>query len=113
MQDTLVNTDVLDLVALADQLELFIQEVIPDAKSVTKYGGTLFTLRPEEKEGQFCGVFIYRQHVQMSFSHGAALEDKMKLLKGSGKRRRHINYSSAEEVDFNALEKLLIQSSSF
>jgi len=53
-----LNDDSVNLIALADELEELIQATIPKSTRVSKYGGTLFTLKPEEKEGQFCGVFI-------------------------------------------------------
>ncbi|MCL1035764.1 DUF1801 domain-containing protein [Shewanella submarina] len=108
-----MTTQPLDLLPLADQLEAFIQESIPNASRVSKYGGTLFTLKPELKEGQFCGVFIYAAHVQVSISHGMQLDDPKKLLQGTGKTRRHINFKSINEVDFDALKYLLIQASEF
>lgn len=99
------------LMALAEQLEVFIMDTIPGAERVHKYGGTLFTLKPDEKEGQFCGVFIYKEHVQVSFSLGAALDDPFGVLEGTGKRRRHVNFKDASDVNYEALEALLKQAS--
>lgn len=99
------------LVALGNELEAYIQEIIPESSSLSKYGGTLFTLKPDEKEGQFCGVFLYSEHVQISFSKGARLSDPQKLLKGSGKHRRHINFEELGEIDFDYLKEILMQSS--
>jgi len=107
----MMNTDALGLVVLAEELEAFIQNTVPGCHTVSKYGGTLFTLKPAEKEGQFCGVFIYKQHVQISFSKGAKISDPDKILSGSGKLRRHINFKSIEDVAEKDLEKLLIDSS--
>jgi len=106
-----MSDDVLNFVALAGELEAFIQSTIPESETVSKYGGTLFTLKPDEKEGQLCGVFIYKQHAQISFSKGALLDDPKKLLQGSGKLRRHINFKSMNDVDSDDLKELLIQSS--
>jgi len=99
----------LDMISLADELEQFVRESVPGSDTVEKYGGTLFTLAPDEKEGQFCGIFIHKKHVHISFSQGAQLKDPKGLLLGSGKIRRHLNISSSEEVDFTELEKLLKQ----
>jgi len=104
-----MDESVLDMVALADELEQFVLETIPGSETVQKYGGTLFTLFPQEKEGQFCGIFIHKQHVHISFSKGAHLKDPTDQLLGSGKLRRHLNMHSSEEVDFKALGKLLKQ----
>jgi len=105
-----MTDNALSLAALANELEVFIQGVVPDAERISKYGGTLFTVKPEEKEGQFCGVFAQKHHVQLSFSKGVELEDPKSLLEGSGKLRRHINYSSLDDVSFEDLEALVIQS---
>lgn len=107
-----MSTSVLDMIALADEIEAFIQEVVPKAESVEKYGGTLFTLKPDEKEGQFCGVFVHKKHVQISFSKGASLTDPKSLLQGTGKLRRHINMASSKELNKRELKKLLKEASS-
>lgn len=99
----------LALMALADELEAFIHTVVPQATTVKKYGGMLFTVKPEEKEGQFCGVFIYKQHVQLAFSMGVDLDDPHQCLKGSGKYQRHINVASRDALDFDVLRPLLQQ----
>jgi len=106
-----MNKGALSLISLAEELETTIQNTIPKASSLNKYGGTLFTLKPEEKEGQFCGVFVYQQHVQLIFSQGAMLNDSKKLLSGSGKVRRYINFKSIDDVNQKELEKLLVQAS--
>lgn len=93
--------------ALAAELEEFIQHTVPKSTPVQKYGGTLFTLRPEEKEGQFCGVFMYKNHVQISFSKGAELPDPGMLLCGTGKKRRHLNFSELSDIDNTALKVLV------
>lgn len=104
-----MTDNVIEITSLADELENFIQQAIPKSTTVQKYGGTLFTLRPEEKEGQFCGVFLHKKHVQISFSKGSELKDPKKLLSGTGKLRRHVNFTSAGEIEFKDLEKLLKQ----
>lgn len=106
-----MNEDALSLMSLAEELETYIQDVIPKSTRVSKYGGTLFTLKPEEKEGQFCGVFIYKTYVQISFSKGAHIADAKKILSGSGKLRRHINIKKMEDVNDKDLKKLLVQAS--
>ncbi|WP_395343749.1 DUF1801 domain-containing protein [Ningiella sp. W23] len=105
-----MSTQALNLVSLANELEEFVKRVVPDCTSYAKYGGTLFTVKPDEKEGQFCGVFTYAEHVQLSFSKGASLNDPKKQLSGNGKYRRHINYKNASDVDFPYLEDLIQQS---
>lgn len=107
------DNNTVELVSLASELEAFVCSCVPQSIKVSKYGGTLFTLKPEEKEGQFCGVFIYSAHVQLSFSHGPQLNDERKMLKGSGKYRRHINFKRREEIDYPYLKALICQASSY
>ena len=104
-----MGRSILSVVSLADELEQFFQETIPKADTVQKYGGTLFTLAPKEKEGQFCGIFVQKEHVHISFSKGSELKDPKGILLGTGKYRRHLNFKSSEEVDFKELKKLLKQ----
>ena len=108
-----MENDMLDLVSIGNELEAFIQSCVPNSSRVSKYGGTLFTLKPEEKEGQFCGVFIYAAHVQLSFSNGSQLADERKILKGTGKYRRHVNFNSKDQIDYAYLKQLIGQAANF
>ena len=94
---------------LAGMLHDLILRVVPEAETVSKYGGTLYTLHPDENESQFCGVFSYKEHVQLSFSTGASLKDPTHLLSGSGKYRRHINFRCPEEIEEKPASELLQQ----
>jgi len=106
-----MKESVISLMSLAEELEKFVQDSVPKSTRVSKYGGTLFTVKPEEKEGQFCGVFIFKNHVQVSFSKGAQLADAKNILSGSGKLRRHINIKTMDDVSSKDLKKLLVQAS--
>ena len=108
-----MENDTVDLVSIANELEAFVQSCVPESTRVSKYGGSLFTLKPEEKEGQFCGVFVYTAHVQLSFSNGPQLSDERKILKGSGKYRRHVNFKSQDQIDYEYLKGLICQAASF
>jgi len=104
-----MTEDVLTMVALANEIEELIKRLVPNSEAVQKYGGTLFTLHPDQKEGQFCGVFVHKKHVQISFSKGAELKDPKRMLQGSGKIRKHINIASPQEVVSTELNKLIKQ----
>ena len=80
---------------------------VPKAVTEEKYGGTLFSVHPEEKEAQFCGVFSYTAHVQLSFARGTELADPDGLLKGGGKYRRHLNFKNIEDVDSKSLHRFI------
>ena len=104
-----MSESIFELSALADELEEYIKLIVPKSEAVKKYGGTLYTLKPEEKEGQFCGVFVHTKHVKISFSKGAELRDPKNVLLGSGKYRRHVNFMPSEDIDFAGLKALLKQ----
>lgn len=86
-------------------LDSLVITAVPKASKVAKDGGTLYTLKPEEKEGQFCGVFPYMAHVQLSFAQGASLDDPDGLLEGGGKFRRHLTYKSLDDVDAKIVKR--------
>jgi hypothetical protein len=88
-------------------LDAIIRAVAPDVSLVPKYGGTLYTLWPEQKEGQFCGIFPYKAHVQLAFSEGAMLADPDRVLEGTGKFRRHVNFTAVSEIDEGVIAALL------
>jgi hypothetical protein len=87
-------------------LDRLIEGVAPEVSRLAKYGGTLYTLWPE-KEGQFCGVFPYKEYVQLSLSDGAVLADPAQVLQGTGQFRRHVNFSSVESIDAVMISALL------
>lgn len=98
-----------ELNALARELHDLIDHTVPKSSTVEKYGGMLYTLNPAAKEGQFCGVFVYKSHVQLAFSKGSALDDPLGLLCGNGKLRRHINFKRSEDIDKKVVSKLIKQ----
>ena len=95
-----------NLIELLDSLVL---AAVPKATKITKYGGTLYTLNPDEKEGQFCGVFPYKAHVQLSFAQGALLDDHDRLLEGDGKFRRHLTYKSLDDVAAKVVKRFVME----
>ncbi len=47
------------------------------------------------------GVFhiaVYAKHVNLGFNHGAALDDPLKILRGTGKRIRHITMKTSADL---------------
>ena len=98
----------LDQDAITQALDGLIRAIVPEVSLVPKYGGTLYTLRPDEKEGQFCGIFPYKAHVQLAFSEGTALQDPAGALEGTGKLRRHVNFSALEGIDAEVVSALLV-----
>jgi len=98
-----------ELTAIAEKLHDLIHRTVPKSSTVSKYGGLLYTLNPADKKGQFCGVFVHKSHVQLSFSEGSSLDVCLGVLSGSGKLRRHINFKRSEDIETKELSKLLKQ----
>ena len=58
-----------------------------------KYGGILFS-----SSVQFCGLFAYKAHVSLEFSHGALIDDPYRLFEGAGKGRRHLKLATLSDI---------------
>jgi hypothetical protein len=70
-------------------------------------------LKPSGKEGQFCGIFPYEDHVQLAFSDGTSLKDPQRALSGTGKYRRHINFSDVQGIDPETLSELVANAAQY
>ena len=58
-------------------------------------------------DAPFGYVNVFRAHVNVGFFLGAELEDPLGLLKGSGRRMRHIKLRPEDEVKIAALNALI------
>jgi hypothetical protein len=80
--------------ALVQAVRLSVQQSCGSITEEVKYGGILFS-----SEGlPFGGVYVYKQHVSVEFSCGAAIADSFGHLEGAGKGRRHIKLRSIGDV---------------
>ncbi|MCP5063470.1 MAG: DUF1801 domain-containing protein [Ignavibacteriae bacterium] len=57
------------------------------------YGGIMFSL-----DEDFGGVFVRKNHISFEFSLGYKMNDKKKLLEGTGKFRRHLKIKTLSET---------------
>lgn len=94
---------------ITQMLDEIILTSVPTASTTPKYGGMLYTSKPSEKEGQFCGIFQYKNHVQLSIANDPVLEDPHGVLLGNGSTRRHINFKSPDEIDSEIVKALILQ----
>jgi len=85
---------------VVEAVRALVKSSLPSVQEEVKYGGILFT-----SDISFCGVFAYKEHVSVEFSHGARIVDPVGYLEGSGKGRRHIKLRS---VDGIAAKKLAV-----
>lgn len=89
-------------------LLLIIDEVAPGASRLSKYGGTLIEKVPGDTRTQFCGLFAYKAHVSLEFSHGVLLDDPGGYLEGNGKQRRHLKLRCLDDIEAKACRAFLI-----
>jgi len=89
--------------SLLDDIRLLGGEQIELVEAV-KYGGILFHADPDRF---FCGVFAYKAHVSVEFSHGARIVDPWGHLEGGGKFRRHIKLHSLSDLDDKRVDAYL------
>jgi hypothetical protein len=78
---------------LIDAVRAQVKAMGPGFAEEMKYGGVLLSSGP-----QFCGLFAYREHVSLEFSHGAAIADPWGCLEGAGKGRRHLKLRSLADL---------------
>jgi len=55
----------------------------------------------------FAYVGAFKNHVNVGFFNGAALDDPFELLEGAGKRMRHVKVKSDGGVDAHSLDELI------
>ena len=60
-----------------------------------KYGGPTYN-RSGELIG---GIYSYKEHVSIEFSHGATFSDPQGALEGNGKNRRHIKIKQLSDIE--------------
>jgi hypothetical protein len=92
--------------AIAEQARRTIHAAVPDATERVMYGGFMFSA-PQD----FCGVFVYAQHVSVEFGAGAELDDPLGVLEGKGKFRRHIKLRTAEDIKAKQLRDYVLRAS--
>ncbi|OUR64278.1 hypothetical protein A9Q79_07515 [Methylophaga sp. 42_25_T18] len=79
--------------------ELFLAHAV-ELEDDIKYGGLVFL-----HDGNLTsGIFPYKSHLSIEFSHGAQLEDPYSVLEGSGKHRRHIKLHSIGDISNKHVE---------
>ncbi|MEX3016906.1 DUF1801 domain-containing protein [Gymnodinialimonas hymeniacidonis] len=97
------------LLDIADRVKRLAQEIAPTVTFQSKYGGEVFVPDPNQPKAFVGGVFIYKDHVSVEFSHGATFDDPGGLLAGKGKARRHVKLESAADLDAKSVEGFLRQ----
>lgn len=87
---------------IVEQVRALAKARVKPLSEALKYGGILFASGP-----QFGGVFAYRQHVSVEFSHGAMIDDTEGFLEGNGKGRRHLKLRTLGDIQTKRLASYL------
>ena len=58
-------------------------------------------------DAAFGYVNAFKAHVNVGFFFGARLDDPARLLEGTGKRGRHVKLRPGQEIDADALARLI------
>jgi len=96
---------------IVEQLNEIILEITPDAQMLDKYGGTMVEMDPGQPESQYCGYFVYQNHLSLEFAKGIRLDDPTHILEGAGQQRRHIKLRDPQDVTDKRCKDFLVQAS--
>lgn len=85
-----------------------ILDTLPDVEELMKWGTPTYRLPHAEP---VCYLYGGNDHVNLGFLFGARLDDPDGLLQGAGKKdSRHVHLASPEDVDSDAIARLLADS---
>ncbi|VAW19587.1 hypothetical protein MNBD_ALPHA11-2253 [hydrothermal vent metagenome] len=101
--DELHQSDVKKFTIVEQCRSLFFS-IHPSGNEYIKYGGIMFSLSRD-----VAGLFAYKNYVSMELSFGYSMDDPDKILQGCGKFRRHIKFSTVDQIDEKRLEFFLRQ----
>lgn len=87
---------------MVEAVRALVKKSFKTCSEEVKYGGILFS-----SGVQFCGVFVYREHVSVEFGSGAKINGPFGYLEGSGKGRRHIKLKAITDIEGKKLAQYL------
>lgn len=73
-----------------------------------KYGGLVFNA----SNALVGGIYVYKGHISVEFSHGADFIDHDSVLEGGGKKRRHLKVYGNEDIVQKNIEYFVHQAAS-
>ena len=95
------------------QLALALRELVlteaPEAEELlySVYAEVIVFKLPKVKGGAFCYVAAYSRHVNLGFHRGGELADPDCVLKGTGKKMRHIRFDCLDGMEHGYLRKYI------
>lgn len=58
-------------------------------------------------KGAVCGIVLYSAYINIMLAHGASLPDPHGLLRGTGKKARHLRIAAVEQLSAPGVRELL------
>ncbi len=95
--------------AIVDAIKDIAGQIKPDVRYLSKYGGEVLALDPDDDKKFVGGIFSYKDHVSLEFSNGAVFDDPDGHLEGKGKSRRHLKLYTVDDVVTKDAERFLKQ----
>lgn len=95
--------------AIEGAIKTIINEIAPDARYVSKYGGEVIVPGLDDDKHFVGGIFGYNEHVSLEFSEGASFNDPEGQLEGKGKNRRHLKFQTLMDVEAKDVRNFLTQ----
>lgn len=95
--------------AIDGAIKEIVEQIAPDVRFVPKYGGEVVAHDPDDDKKFVGGIFTYKDHVSLEFSQGAFFDDPDGVLEGKGKNRRHLKFTSVEDVAAKVADGFLKQ----
>jgi hypothetical protein len=94
-----------DIAHLALALRELVLNEAPEAEEVlySVYAEVIVFKLSGDPGGAFCYVAAYSRHVNLGFNRGAELPDPHRVLKGTGKKMRHIRFDSSDSLNHGYL----------
>lgn len=85
-----------------------ILEVMPDVIEQLDPSANLIGYGTDRSyKGLVCGIAIYKTYINLMFARGASLPDPVGLLRGTGKRARHIKIENAADLENPGVRTML------
>ncbi|MDA4116740.1 MAG: DUF1801 domain-containing protein [Thaumarchaeota archaeon] len=56
-----------------------------------------------------CGIYASGDHINLSFSNGATMNDPRALIEGTGKNMRHIKIFDVDDVGEDSIKSYVIE----
>lgn len=97
-----------ELHPLVHQARALIQSVMPAALEMLDPSANLIAYGTDRTiKGLVCGIIIYPTYLNLMLARGASLPDPHHILKGSGKKARHVRIHTPADLHAPAVRAIL------